>query len=331
MAAYSKQTGEVYVVGGELENGELTRDIFAYSPSRDAWRIHENAMPQGRWGGSCVAWRDKLLVLGGINDDHDGPQRDIAFRLLGDSAPAPFLGFRWRKDDTFLDPGELQAVLVGDLLLVLNFSRSCDNINQGLCCLRLQCMDLWEMDSGWKDIRLPHRFHLQADACFFRFFDKVYLVGGSTWTPDDSTKSGFENNWTPLVIETPPETDIIKVAQEWDCDNAFPRNLSYVYCDRFDTGAALYENQGRMYMTEIPRPKRRSSEWVRQYFGRGRGWVLGRGRGRGRGQGPGHDDIFEWKDFSEDFEDSNFQDDESEPSPSYPPAVTEFASVSLTW
>lgn len=67
-AAAAVLGGEIYVVGGRLENGQATSVVEAYSPLNDGWRSVVS-LPRPVMGGVAVTDGDVLYLLGGRRDD----------------------------------------------------------------------------------------------------------------------------------------------------------------------------------------------------------------------------------------------------------------------
>jgi DNA-binding CsgD family transcriptional regulator len=58
--------GEIYVVGGRLENGQATNAVEAYSPLNNGWRPL-TALPQPIAGGLALTFGNQLYLFGGEN------------------------------------------------------------------------------------------------------------------------------------------------------------------------------------------------------------------------------------------------------------------------
>lgn len=67
-AAVAVLGGEIYVIGGRLENGQATGVVEAYSPLNDGWRPVV-PLPQPVMGGVAVAASDTLYLFGGQRAD----------------------------------------------------------------------------------------------------------------------------------------------------------------------------------------------------------------------------------------------------------------------
>ncbi|MDX1662778.1 MAG: kelch repeat-containing protein [Candidatus Promineifilaceae bacterium] len=67
--------GEIYVVGGQLETGQATNSVEAYSPLNDGWRP-VTPLPQPVAGGFALASDGLLYFFGGV---HEETIRDSAY------------------------------------------------------------------------------------------------------------------------------------------------------------------------------------------------------------------------------------------------------------
>lgn len=179
--------GEIYVAGGQLENGEPTDVVEAYSPTQNAWR-RVAALPRPLAGAVTVADGGYLYVVGG--SDASGPlDTAYVYDPAGDS---------WRPIAALPAPrmDAAGAALTGNLYLVggddgFGAQRSCFAYNPAA--------DEW---SACPDLLEP-----RSGAGATVLLNKLYVIGGGTGSEEGASYGEVydPNSRTWQVLNLPPD------------------------------------------------------------------------------------------------------------------------------
>ncbi|MGB1253202.1 MAG: Kelch repeat-containing protein [Candidatus Promineifilaceae bacterium] len=213
--------GQIYVVGGQLEDGSYTNHLEVYSPLGDLWRS-ASAMPLAAGGGVALVSGDLLYYIGG--ESEAGPLRDVF--VYDPSADG------WRPLPSLADARSYAAggVLANSLVVAggLNESgelRSCERFDLNQVVWE-PCADMLTPRAGASANAIFNELHVLGGGVTGAVsHGEIYDSDRDEWKLLNMPTLDPAENYTHLKTAT-IETNIYIVGGERD---GVKQNTSYIY------------------------------------------------------------------------------------------------------